>query len=397
MALAAIILDVDGTLIDSNPLHIEAFRLAFSLGGYTVLPDRIAVEIGKGGDTLVPSILGESANSRDGDHIRKQQPVEFEKLAAANGLKPFPKVRELLEQFRRRGLLIAIATSSSRKQLKVLEQHSQLPLNSLANFLVTSDDVQTSKPAPDLIAAAVDRCNVSAAQCALIGDTVYDATSARHAGVVALGVLCGGNSPESLHRAGMRQVYRDPADLLAHLDEALQLASPAANQLTRRIQEQLMHEALATARQGLEAGEVPIGSVIARGDGTILGRGWNRFNKTQNKTAHAEMVAFADAAGKSPADAKDLILVSTLEPCVMCTGAAMEAAVDTILFALSAPADAGSSRVSPPQSPDVQMPRMIGDILARESLELFEVWYAGNAAKPQARYVRQLLELHGAV
>jgi tRNA(Arg) A34 adenosine deaminase TadA len=87
-------------------------------------------------------------------------------------------------------------------------------------------------------------------------------------------------------------------------------------------------------------------------------------------------------------------MVSTLEPCVMCTGAAMEAAVDTILFALRAPADSGSGRVVPPRSPDVQMPRIVGDILADESLELFKRWYAQNASSPQAKYVRQLLAEH---
>jgi tRNA(Arg) A34 adenosine deaminase TadA len=106
------------------------------------------------------------------------------------------------------------------------------------------------------------------------------------------------------------------------------------------------------------------------------------------------MVAFTAAAGKVPVDAKDLILVSTLEPCVMCTGAAMEAAVDTILFGLRAPSDSGSSRVVPPRSPDVQMPRIVGDILADESLSLFKQWYAQNTASPQSKYVRQLLELN---
>ncbi|MDQ3440524.1 MAG: deaminase, partial [Planctomycetota bacterium] len=117
----------------------------------------------------------------------------------------------------------------------------------------------------------------------------------------------------------------------------------------------------------------------------------NEMNRTRNKTAHAEIVAFARAAGKVPLDARDLLLVSTLEPCVMCTGAAMEAAVDTIVYGLRAPADSGTGRVTPPQSPESKMPRILGDVLADESRKLFEEWLARNADSPQAAYVKQLL------
>jgi tRNA(adenine34) deaminase len=192
----------------------------------------------------------------------------------------------------------------------------------------------------------------------------------------------------------MRKVFRDPADLLQQWNDAQHIASPGELHLTTGIMQRLMNAALAAAKEGLAHGEAPIGSVLARGDGTVIARGWNQQNQTQSKTAHAEMVAFNAAAGKVPVDAKDLILVSTLEPCVMCVGAAMEAAVDTILFGLRAPSDAGSDRVIPPRSPDSQIPRIVGDILSEESLSLFKQWYAENASSPQARYVRQLLEHH---
>ena len=154
-----------------------------------------------------------------------------------------------------------------------------------------------------------------------------------------------------------------------------------------------MREALRTAEVGLETGEAPIGCVIARGDGTIIARAFNEMNRTGNKTAHAEIVAFARAAGKAPLEARDLILVSTLEPCVMCTGAAMEAAVDVIYYGLRAPADSGTGRVRPPESPESSMPRIVGDILAAESRRLFERWLERNRGTPQAAYVEQLLAL----
>jgi tRNA(adenine34) deaminase len=99
----------------------------------------------------------------------------------------------------------------------------------------------------------------------------------------------------------------------------------------------------------------------------VVARGFNEMNRTQNKTAHAEIVTFAKAAGKLPLDARDFVLASTLEPCVMCTGAAMAAAVDTIVYGLQAPADSGTGRVRPPASPESQMPRIVGDVWPRRA------------------------------
>ncbi len=394
MALDAIIFDVDGTLVDSNELHVEAFVRTFANYGYKVFPDRIAIEIGKGGDNLVPSILGPAADKKDGDSIREQEPKEFARLAQQRKIAVFPKVRELLGEVRRRGLKVVIATSSGKKQLDILTQWSGLDVAAEADVLVTADDAPSSKPAPDLIVTAVKKSGLSPAQCVMIGDTQWDAHSAKHAGVVCLGLRCGGNSVETLMQAGARRVYSDLADVLTHFDEALSIASPGAAHLTQSRLEELMRQALQAAKDGMANGEAPIGACLARGDGSIIATGYNRLNKTQNKTAHAETVTFANAAGKVPTDARDLILISTLEPCVMCTGAAMVAAVDTIIYGLRAPADAGTGRVSPPISPQSQMPRIVGDILAKESLELFKHWYAKNRETEQAAYVEQLLKLH---
>jgi tRNA(Arg) A34 adenosine deaminase TadA len=106
------------------------------------------------------------------------------------------------------------------------------------------------------------------------------------------------------------------------------------------------------------------------------------------------MVTFEHAAGKVPTDARDLVMASTLEPCVMCLGASMEAAVDTVVYALKAPADGGTSRVEPPQSPESQMPRVVGNVLARESRALFERWLDKPANNPQqVAFVKQLLAM----
>ncbi len=163
-----------------------------------------------------------------------------------------------------------------------------------------------------------------------------------------------------------------------------------------------MREALAEAAQGVTEGEAPIGCVVARPDGgevKIVARGHNRMNALQNKVAHAEIVTFYNAARKEgeppalPLDCKDAILVSTLEPCVMCLGAAMEAGVSVVLFGLEAPADNGTQRMKPPESPESSAPAVEGGILAAESRRMFEEWLKGKEGTEQAKFVEQLLAL----
>ena len=393
MALDALIFDIDGTLIDSNPAHVEAWRIAFERHGYRIARDRIEAEIGKGGDKLVPDVLGREADERDGDSLRKAEPEEFAKIGKARGFHAFPRAIELLDVVRRRGVKVILATSSQKKQLATLQKYSGVDLEAACDVLVTADDAEESKPAPDIVAAAVRKAKLSPAQCAMVGDTLYDMQSAKHAGVIGLGVLTGYQSRETLKHSGARAVYRDVAEMLDNLHDVLHRASPTIVHLTSELLESLMREALGAAREGLASGEAPIGCVVANGKGEIVARGFNRLNQTKDRTAHAEIVTLRAAAGKVSDDAKDLILVSTLEPCVMCSGAAMEAAVDTIAFGLRAPADGGTGRVQPPQSPESQMPRIVGDILARESRALFEEFLKIASNPRQRAFTAQLLSM----
>lgn len=176
--------------------------------------------------------------------------------------------------------------------------------------------------------------------------------------------------------------------------------------LTDAEKQRLMREALAEAEKGGSEGEAPIGCVIALPDldrpGTarIVARGHNRSVALKRKTAHAEIVAFENGGGDGngreatlPIDAKDSILVSTLEPCVMCLGAAMESGVRQVLFGLNAPADNGTQRVKPPESKEATSPEIEGGILAGESRKLFEEWLVGKHGTEQAEFVEQLLAL----
>ena len=398
--LSGLIFDLDGTLVDSNECHVQAWVRGFARHGYQIPADRIRPEIGKGGDNLVPAILGDSAEARDGERLRESVGELFPEVVAELGVRPFDGVLELLDAVRARGIRIALATSSSMEHLAVTLERAGLgrpdggALRDRLDALVNKDDVEASKPEPDVVLAAVSKLGLTPAECAMVGDTPFDAIAARRAGVVTLGVLSGGIFDAArLVAGGARRVWRDPAHLLEDLDEVLHVASPTRTRLEPALLERLMREALAAAEEGMAAGEAPIGCAIADGEGRVLARGYNEMNRTQNKTAHAEIVAFARAAGQVPLDARDLLLASTLEPCVMCTGAAMEAAVDTIVYALQAPADSGSGRVRPPESPESQMPRIVGNVLAAESRRLFEQWLEERRGTPQAAYVEQLLGL----
>jgi HAD superfamily hydrolase (TIGR01509 family) len=395
MALSAVIFDVDGTLIDTNAAHVQAWDQALKQHDYRVSVDRIGVEIGKGGEKLVPSILGEKIDRRDGDSLRRTHTSEFTKIAESIKLNAFASVEPLLTAIQKLGLKLALATSSTEKELQITQRSARVDWTDRFDVIATGDDARESKPAPAILEVAIKKLKLSPAQCVMIGDTPYDADAARDAGTVCFGVTCGGmNDEKTLRATGMRKVYRDPADINAHLDEAIRIASPGSAILTPELIETLMKDALVVARQGLNAGEVPIGCVIARGDGTIVARGHNELNASQNKTAHAEMVTFAHAAGKMPTDSKDLILVSTLEPCVMCLGASMEAAVDTILFGLQAPTDGGRKRVRPPVSPESQMPRILGGVLSNESRDLLKEFLKRNPANPvQVKFVRELVAM----
>lgn len=226
--MRGMIFDVDGTLVDTNPAHVEAWRRAFRRFGYDVPMERIVVEIGKGGDKLVPSILGEAAEKRHGDALRRAQKEEFLAIARRQHFRVFSGVPELFRALRNRGIRTALATSSDDKHLDATLASAGIDLRSMADVVVTKSDAEASKPAPDVVVAAVEKLGFSPALCAMVGDTVYDGQACQAAGVVFLGVLSGGSSEAALLEAGARAVFRDVGHLLVELDRALEIASLAA-------------------------------------------------------------------------------------------------------------------------------------------------------------------------
>jgi HAD superfamily hydrolase (TIGR01549 family) len=222
------IFDIDGTLVDTNPAHVEAWRRAFKRVGYDIPAERIVVEIGKGGDKLVPSILGQNGEKRHGEALRKAQKEEFLKIAEREHFRVFPCVPEVFQALRERGIRTGLATSSDQKHLQATMKSAGIDLTRLADVLVTKDDADASKPAPDLVIVAWEKLAVPPNDCAMVGDTVYDGQACQAAGVVFLGVSSGCNSEAELLQAGACGVWHDTGHLYADLDRALEIASLAA-------------------------------------------------------------------------------------------------------------------------------------------------------------------------
>ena len=229
MTLQGMIFDVDGTLVDTNPAHVEAWRRAFKRLGFEVPTERIVPEIGKGGDKLVPSVLGQEAEDRHGEELRKQQKEEFLEIARQQHFRVFPGVTEIFQALRERGVRTALATSSDEKHLAATSASAGLDLRRLPDVVATKSPDEPSKPSPDLVVDALESLGLAAVHCAMVGDTVYDGEACQAAGVAFLGVLSGPASEAALIDAGARGVWRDVGHLLSELDRAIAIAALVAS------------------------------------------------------------------------------------------------------------------------------------------------------------------------
>src|SRR5215207_1010685 len=210
---AAVLFDVDGTLVDSNFLHVHAWYRAFNEATVGVEAWRIHRSIGMDGSTLVSS-LAEGADDDTRSRLKDLHSRYYQE--AAQLLRRLPGARDLLEAVDNLGLQIVLATSAPEDELSILRE--VLASDDLVSAVTSSKDVDTAKPQPDIVQVALDRAGVGAANAVFVGDTVWDVEACERAGVPTIGVLSGGVSRDELERAGARAVFADPRELCAHLD-----------------------------------------------------------------------------------------------------------------------------------------------------------------------------------
>jgi len=211
-AIKAVLFDLDGTLVDSNEAHVDVWDRVFRDAGHPVEVAAVRGQIGKGGDLLVPTLLPYLATD------------EQEALATAHGdrfkagwlprIGPFPRAHDLLARVKGSGRQVVLASSASGGELD--HYIALLDATKLVDAKTSIDDVETSKPAPDIFGAALKKARVTAGEAVVVGDTPFDIEGAAKAGIAAVAVRSGGFSDDAL--AGAVAIYDDVADLLARFD-----------------------------------------------------------------------------------------------------------------------------------------------------------------------------------
>jgi HAD superfamily hydrolase (TIGR01509 family) len=210
------VLDVDGTLVDSNYQHALAWYRAFRSLGETFPVWRLHRLIGMGGDQLVSAIGGDELDQRIGDEARKRQTEEVDKLIGE--MSPLPGARDLLLAIKERGHTLVLA--SSGKEHHVDAFLDLLDARDIADAWTSSADVEESKPAPDLLQTALKKVGAPQdAQSVMVGDSVWDVEAAKNAGMPAVVVRSGGFGDDELQKAGAIALFDTPGDLAAGLDD----------------------------------------------------------------------------------------------------------------------------------------------------------------------------------
>jgi HAD superfamily hydrolase (TIGR01509 family) len=213
--LRGVLLDVDGTLLDSNDAHASAWVDVLRAEGFPARHADVRPLIGMGGDKIVPYLTGLAPQSDHAAAIGKRRAERF-KAHYLPTLRPFPAVRALVERLRADGLAIVIATSAQSSELDDLLDRAGVA--DVIEARVTADDAERSKPDPDIVRAALAKAALAPYEAILLGDTPYDVEAAAQAGVDTVALRCGGFTESQL--AGACAVYEDPADLLARYDSS---------------------------------------------------------------------------------------------------------------------------------------------------------------------------------
>jgi HAD superfamily hydrolase (TIGR01509 family) len=213
----AVLCDIDGTLVQSNWLHAAAWRDAFAMAGIEVDLEDARRQIGKGGDELIPVFVPWWKREAIQEPLMKYRQYIFRK-DYLHQVKPFPKVRELLEHMRKRGIRVSIASSADTDQLSAYKKIANI--EDLVEKSSSADDAKRSKPHPDIFEATLNKLGLSPKVVLALGDTPYDAEAAGKASILTVGVTTGGWSKKELLEAGCIEVYKDVGELLANFEQS---------------------------------------------------------------------------------------------------------------------------------------------------------------------------------
>jgi HAD superfamily hydrolase (TIGR01509 family) len=212
----AVLFDIDGTLVDSNYLHVHAWCRAFAETGIAVESWRIHRAIGMDGTQLVKALSGD-ADKTAKERVKQLHSQFYAELAPMLSL--LPGARELLDRVASSGKQVVLATSAPEDELARLR--SVLDCEDLISAITSAQDVDTAKPEPDIVTVALDRAGVPASRAVFVGDSVWDAQAAARAGMKSIGVRSGGISAQELRSAGATVVFDNPRDLCEHIDTSL--------------------------------------------------------------------------------------------------------------------------------------------------------------------------------
>jgi HAD superfamily hydrolase (TIGR01549 family) len=207
------IIDVDGTLVDSNYQHALAWYRAFRLHGLTLPVWRVHRAIGMGGDQLVPYLAGEGFEEEQGDTVRLEEHTLYVQMIGE--VQPFAGARGLIEDLKTRGGKVVLASSAKAQDLSVYLD--LLDARELADGWTDSDSVEKTKPAPDLVQAALDIAG--GGDAVMIGDSTWDVVAAKKLKVPTIAVRTGGFGEDELLEAGAKAVFDSIADLRERLSE----------------------------------------------------------------------------------------------------------------------------------------------------------------------------------
>jgi HAD superfamily hydrolase (TIGR01509 family) len=217
----AALFDVDGTLVDTSYLHAVTWWEALRQAGHTVPMAQVHRAVGLGTDQLLDNLLGKDRDPEQTGALADAHSALY--AAYWPALQPLPGAARLLRACAERGWSVVLATSAKDDELKVLRR--VLDADDAINDAVTADDVDTAKPAPDVVEQALAKTGTPAQRAVFIGDTPWDVRAAHRAGVRCIGVLSGGVSRAEMLDAGAEEVYQDAAELADCLDRSL-LATP---------------------------------------------------------------------------------------------------------------------------------------------------------------------------